>query len=359
MPCLKNLFLGVALAVGLTSTNLYAQSGAIRHAEKKIAQGNFEAAHQILLKSLRKDTINPEVETALAKWYFISKNPYHQIDSAYNRCLHALNHFSLLTVKQKHRLKRDEFDSMTMVLFRMRVDSAAFERAKQINSEKSYNDFLAQHLFSIEQSVATELRDEAAFLDVLKQNTYKAFESYILRYPKSIRVSEAKTRYEKLLYETLTRDHKLKSYEAFVKNFPDSPYRSEAMKNIFELLTSGGTVSDFVKFIERYPASYFSRVASDIVVHLTRESEEKFPENLMSDSITNVIQLNRLSWIPIYKSGKYGFINSEGKETMPLQFDSINEEYKCRSVSNDILVTNKGLVSRSGRILSPAKSSSV
>src|ERR1041385_9360719 len=106
MACLKNLFLAITAAVCLTAMDIRAQSGIVKQAEKKIAQGNFEAAHQQLLKSLKKDTINPEVETELARWYLNSKNPAHQVDSAYGRCLHALNHFSLLTLKQKLRLKR-------------------------------------------------------------------------------------------------------------------------------------------------------------------------------------------------------------------------------------------------------------
>lgn len=355
MPFLKNLFLTIILFVGVISSNLYAQGGAIRQAEKKVAQGNFEAAHQLLLKSLRKDTLNPEVETALAKWYLNRKNPYYQIDSAYRRCLHARSHFSLLTVKQKQRLKRDQFDSMTVELLRMRIDSAAFDRAKEINNEKSYNDFLEKHLFSVEQTVATELRDEAAFLDVLKQNTYQAFEGYYQRYPNSLRATEARSRYEKLLFETKTRDHKLRSYEAFVRDFPESPYGKVAMKNIFEASTSGGTVAAFLKFIDLYPTSYFSKLARDIIYHLAHESEEKFPEKLMTDSLMNVIELNLLPWVPLNKNGKFGFMDTEGKEIMPMQFDSINDNYKCGSISDDILMTNKGLVSRSGKVLSTSK----
>jgi hypothetical protein len=356
MACLKNIFVATTALVCLIAMDLCAQSGAVRQAEKKIAQGNFEAAHQLLLKSLRKDTINPEVETELARWYLNNKNPARQVDSSYNRCLHALKHFSLLTLKQKLRLKRgDQFDSMTIISLRKKIDSAAFDRAKQINTEQSYNDFLAQHLFSVERPEATELRDEVAFLDALRQNTYQIFESYMQRYPNSLRAAEAKSRYEKLLYETLTRDHKLKSYEAFVKDFPQSPYRRVAMRNIFEPLTSSGKISDFVKFVERYPTSYFSKAARDIVFHIAHESEEKFPEKWMTDSLTNVIQLNRLPWIPIYKNGKYGFIDSEGRETVTTSFDGINEDYKCGSITDDLLMTSQGLVSRSGRIISSSK----
>src|SRR5258708_33489630 len=61
-------------------------------------------------------------------------------------------------------------------------------------------------------------------------------------------------------------------------------------------------------------------------------------------------------WVQNYKHGKYGLIEPEGVEERPLQFETIDENYKCGSVNEDILMTNAGLVSRSGRILSKAKS---
>ncbi len=347
---------GFVLTIGVVSTCSFAQSSAVKQAEKKIGQGNWTAARQSLIKSLRKDAFNPEIEVALAKWFLNPHNLNQQIDTAYKYSLLALGHYRQLSFKQKEKLKRDLVDSTSIVLLRMKIDSAAFDRAKKVNTEKSYIDFLDKFRFSTEQPKAIELRDEVAFLEALKQNSYRAFESYIQRYPQSHRASEAKTRYEKLLFESLTRDHKLKSYEGFVKEFPKSPFRKEAEKNIFEVLTSDGSISSFVKFIREHPSNSFANAARNILFHITRESEEKFPEGMLTDSLKNVLDLDRKLWAPVYKNGKYGFIDTEGVEVLPLQFESIAENYKCGGVSEDILMTNAGLVSRSGRILSKAKS---
>ncbi|MBI3481371.1 MAG: WG repeat-containing protein [Bacteroidetes bacterium] len=347
---------GIVLVIGLSSTYSFAQSGAVKQAEKKMGQGNWTSARQSLIKSLQKEPNNPEIEIWLTKWYLNSKNPNQQIDTAYKYSLLSLGHYRQLTAKQKEKLKRDLVDSISIVSLRKEIDSIAFDRAKKVNSEKSYNDYLEAFQFSTKRYEATELRDEAAFLEALRQNSYKAFENYIHHYPQSHRVYEAKARYEKLLFESLTRDRKLKSYEAFVKGFPENLFRKEAEKNIFEVLTSDGTVANFIKFIDEHPNSTSASDARNILFHLSNESEEKFPERLMTDSLKNVLNLGRLPWAPVYKNGKYGFIDSQGAEALPLQFESIDENYKCGSVNEDILMTNMGLVSRSGKILSKARS---
>ena len=228
----------VVLLVVLNCGHTFAQSGAVKQAEKKIVQGNWSAAKEVLLKSVRKDTLNPEAEIALANLFLNELNPGRQVDSAYRYNLKALSHFPQLNTKQKDRLKRDLVDSAVIVSLRVKIEKAAFDLATQSNSEKSYNDYLNRYQFSSQRSTATELRDEVAYLDALKLNSYKAFDDYVKKYPSSHRVKEARTRYENLLFESRTRDHKLKSFEAFVKDFPQSPHRKEAEQNVFEVLTS-------------------------------------------------------------------------------------------------------------------------
>lgn len=346
----------VGLLVALNCGNIFAQSGTVKQAEKKIAQGNWSAAREVLRKAIRKDTLNPEVEIALANLFLNELNPGQQVDSAYGYNLKALAHFSQLNAKQKDRLKRDLIDSTTIVSLRVRIEKTAFDFAKQANSEKSYNDYLNRYGFSQLRATATELRDEVAYLDALKQNSYKAFDDYIKKYPNSHRAKEARRRYEKLLFELRTHDHKLKSYEAFVKEFPQSPHRREAERKVLEVLTCNGTPAELIQFIDEHQNSSYTGFARNILFHVTRELEEKMPPQLVTDSLRNVAALDKVIWAPVYKNGKYGFIDSEGTQTLHSQFDNIDENYKCGLVDADILMTSAGLVSRSGKVLSPAKS---
>lgn len=355
MRLLKFIGVGLALILGFKQSLLFAQSGAAKQAEKKMDQGSWAAARQVLVKSLRKDSLNPEIDISLAKWFLSQKNPNQQIDSAYKYSLRALSHFCKLTSKQKEKLSRDMIDSASLVLLRARIETISFDIAKQVNTEKSYNDYLDKYKFSIHKSAATELRDEVAYLDVLRQNSYAAFENYIIRYPQSLRLKEAKSRYEKLLYDFRTQDRKWKSYETFVKEFPQSPYKKEAERNVFKVLTSNGSPSDFIEFIEKHPHNSYTGLARDILFHLLRELDEKIPDLILTDSLKTVAELNRQILAPVYKNGKFGFIDSNGAEALSIRFESIDENYKCGSIETDILLTNAGLVSRSGKILSSAR----
>lgn len=345
-----------SLLVAFSCGNAFAQSGAVKQAEKKIRQGNWSAAREVLQKALKKDTLNPEIEVALANLFLNELNPHQQADSAYTHNLKALSHFLQLNVKQKDRLKRDLIDSAVIVSLRVKIEKAAFDFAKQSNSEKSYNDYLDRYTFSLQRSTVTELRDEVAYLDALKLNSYKAFDVYIKKYPGSHRGKEAKNRYEKLLFESRTHDHRLKSYEAFVKEFPQSPYKKEADRKVFEVLTCNGTPAELIQFIEENSSNSYTKEARNILFHLAREFEERIPNSVINDSLRNVATLDKLIWAPVYKNGKYGFIDSEGSEVLHTQFENVDEGYKCGLVDADILMTSSGLVSRSGRILSQVKS---
>ncbi len=320
--------------------------GQSSQAEKKMAQGNWGSAKQILIKTLRKDTLSVSAELLMCRWFLNPNNPAQQIDSAYQYSLRALYNFQKSSTKQKEKWKRDHTDSILIVRLREGIDSLAFENAKRSNTEDAYQNFIQKFLFCKARGEAVELRDEAAFLNALRQNSYGSFQNYLMRYPQSHRASEAQERYEKLLFESFTKDKKLKSYLSFVQTHPASPYKSLADKNIFELTTITGTPNDFIRFIKAYPKNLFVHRAQGFLFHIVRETEEKNNPVEWTDSLKQILAVNKLLWAPIYKNGKYGFIDSRGAETFAPQFDAINEEYKCGSIKDDILITSNGLFSR-------------
>jgi hypothetical protein len=161
-------------------------------------------------------------------------------------------------------------------------------------------------------------------------------------------VKEAKERYEKLLFDAKTIDKKFKGYVSFVNEYPLSPYRLMADKNIYEVATSGGSREDFMKFITDYPQNTFVSHARNILFYIGPEPDEKNSSSWMTDSLKNAAEINKLNWVLTYKNGKYGFMDSHGRETFAPQFDAVKEEYKCGLVKDDILVTSNGLFSRSG-----------
>ena len=319
-----------------------------RQAANRMQKGKWKGAEESLRKAIRKDSLNPEAKFLFSRFYFSVGNPSRNIDSAYRYTLLAIRDFGASSPKEKEKLKRFPLDSALLIDQRKKIDSAAFERAKKINSEKSYQEFLSTFVYASEQTAAVELRDEVAFVDALKINTYRAFLEYFNKYPASHRVPEARQRYEKLLYEDKTRDGKLKNFEAFYHDYPGSPYRTAAEKNIFEILTASGRPSAWAAFIARYPSGAFRSRAEAILYHVAKDEDENAVAMVLPDSLRKVHLLEQGFWVPVLRRGKFGFIDQQGKEMLSPQFESISQEYLCGNIREDYLRVEDGLISRDG-----------
>ena len=327
---------------------LAAQLNTERNALNRLQSGKWERSLSTLKKSLRKDTANLEANYVMSLWFLTAGNPQLQIDSSYKYILKSENLFELLNTRDRERVARFPIDSLLLVNQHDRIDSAAFERAKHFNTEKSYNRFIFSFPGAKQQSNAVELRDEVAFLDALKINTYTAYAEHFQKYPQSHRAQEAKKRYEKLLFEDKTSDKKLSSYKLFFEQYPSSPYRNEVQKEIFQLMTANGESETFFQYLKEYPQGEYAKNARDILYHLFKETDEKIPASIESDSLLQVIDLGTKFWIPFYKNGLYGFMDQDGEEVLPPRFEEIEEEYKCGPIKNDILIFKAGVFSRNG-----------
>jgi len=312
----------------------------------RIEKSNWIKAEQQLRKALKKDTLNAEASYVYSLLFFSEGYPKKNIDSAYRYSLASLSDFQKSSFRQKERMKRLPLDSSILVGLRKKIDSAAFERAKTVNTIQSYQFFLDQFEFASQREAATELRDEVAFLGALKINTYTTFREYVVQYPFSHRKEEAEKRYEKLLFEDKTRGGKLRSYQNFLKDYPLSIYRAEAENIIFEISTASGTPEDFANFISTYPASHTRKKAEDLLYHIQRGDDHAVPPMIFSDSLNTIKILERGYWVPVMKNEKFGFMNEEGKETIAPRFDIIYDEYKCGEIRTDYVITSDGIFSR-------------
>ena len=344
------LIASVLALASLCPCGLIAQSSPAS-ALSRVEKGNWIKAEQQLRKALKKDTLNPEARYVYSLLFFSAGYPKKNIDSAYHYSLASLSDFQKSSLRQKERMKRFPLDSVILIDLRKKIDSAAFERAKTINTIQSYQIFLDKFTFAAQREAAVELRDEVAFLGALKINTYKTFKEYANQYPYSHRNAEAEKRYEKLLFEDRTRDGKLKSYQNFLAEYPSTTYRREAEKFIFEISTASGKPDDFAQFIMMYPTSYFRKKSEDILYHLQRGDEHTAERVSLSDSLKRISILEKGYWVPVLKSGKFGFMDQDGKETIAPRFDIIYDEYKCGEIWTDYVITSDGIFSRSEELI--------
>lgn len=320
-----------------------------KSAFKDMEKHRWHKAESRLRKSLVRDTLNPSTRYALAVFYFEPGNPAFDIDSAYRYVAGALDNWQQTSVRERDRLQKGGIDSLRMAALRMKIDSAAFEVAKTINTEAAYLQFLSQFPHSVHRDLAIRLRDDVAYHDALAESSYQALESYITRYPESHRVGEARDRYHQLVYAEKTKDNRLASYERFLIEYPESPYRREVYRNIFEITTAYGKLESFLSFMNRYPESEFAMKACDIAFHLLAEDEDaNWPEGFLTDSLQSVLKVNDTYLVPFLKDGLFGFMDEHGNEVITPRYHEIHDDYLCGFITDELLMVDNGLVARNG-----------
>ncbi|MEI9921019.1 MAG: WG repeat-containing protein [Bacteroidota bacterium] len=299
----------------------------------------------VILKTLKKDTLNAQSNFAYANYFLTKDNADFNTDSAQLYANRALAAWRVTPLKQRQRLS---IDSISIIRFSSRVDSAAFENARKQNTVEAYSMFIDHYPLAIDHLKAIELRDEVAYLDALRTNTPTAFKKYTDTYPNSPRLKEAEGRYEQLIFKEKTSSGGVDDYRSFLTQFPNSIYRNQAEKFIFESTTSSGHTSDYLNFIKQYPTGAQSSKARSILYYLMRDENRQRPASVDNDSLRMLDARNKGYWVPYYKNGLYGFMNDDGEEMIAPLFDSVDY---CNALTQDFIVTSKGVYSRSGGLL--------
>ncbi|MDH4058642.1 MAG: hypothetical protein OEU76_07745, partial [Cyclobacteriaceae bacterium] len=278
----------ISVVAALLSFVARSQSSTERQALNNLEKGKWERARGRLVKTLRKDSTDVTAQYVMSSYFFAEGNPSYQIDSAYRYVMKAISGYSVAEPKAIDKMRRFPLDSAILVQRRMAIDSAAFVRAKQLHTERSYLEFIERFPFAKEQNRAKELRDEVAYVDALKENTYESFNLFLTKYPNASRAKEARERYEFLLFEAKTKDSKLVSFKSFIEEFPGSPYRPNAELQVFEISTASGKSTTFSDFINLYPNSNLVSKARNILYHILKEEERAIPIFILTDSLRNL-----------------------------------------------------------------------
>ncbi len=303
-------------------------------------------AGQSIRKAMAKDSLSPEPPYLLALFFFSPAHNTFHLDSAdyYQRRSARLRMYRPAT-------KKSIPDSGALIHLRVSIDSAAFARAKRLDTEAGYQSFITHYRRARQVPDAIDLRDEKGFSAATKSNTAKAFHAFLVKYPKSHRSKEARAKMDRLEFEEGTKDRKLASYQKFHKENPDNPHRPAAEKRIYEMMTAAGSPKALLKFVGDYPESRWSPRVRAILFSLQREGESVPGNQWKSDSLRKEKDFSSGYWVPVIKSGRYGFINETGKEVVSPRFESIPEGYRCGEIADRYLVTSRGLLARNGKMI--------
>lgn len=308
------------------------EKAAIRHMEK----GHFNRAFVILKKNLRKDTANIRATYLLGHYFFLSKNPDYQLDSAYLYSRKAFLAWRQLAIQERYRLERQGLDSVRLVRLIAGVDSAAFERARISGLFDDLNHYVANFHETTFRNKAILLRDDAAFRIALEENTYSAFERYLNQYPASGRAAEARRSYDSLLYTTKTSDQQLSSYKRFLEEYPDSPYRPEAELNVFQLSTASGDPHLFAQ-IAGTPDHPYAAIATAIY-------------NGVNDQVISAeSERAALFLFPIMRNGLFGLMDNHGNEILAPTLKELPTQYRCGNITDEIIALPELVINNNGQ----------
>jgi TolA-binding protein len=340
----------IVCAAVLLSVQVNGQASSERLALNNIEKHKWDKAFGQLSKALSKDSFNVAASYVMGCYFFAPDNPEFQLDSAYHYVQKAARDFELSSSKQRERLKRFPLDSIAIVDLRVEIDSAAFERAKQFDTENSYIDFLNSFPTAAEQTLAVSLRNKAAYRSAQAENTHQAFNDFISKYPDSDQVAEATTRYHELLFKDITKDKRLASYKRYLREYPGTVHALEAERNILEISTADGTIESYLAFIREYPSNKSTRRANSILFHLASDDQkgEIFPLEQNSDSLNAVIELTRGYVVPFLHDGRFGFMTQQGIEVINPQAEELDQHYRCGNLTDDVITLPHKLVGING-----------
>ena len=316
---------------------------------KDLSRHRWTKCKDKFTKALSKDSLSVAGYYIKAIYYSSEDNPDINLDSAYKNLGTAIFYYDQLPLKQRDRLARFPLDSSYMRKLRQRIDSAAFARARNLDTEESYLHFLEHFPSSVNYGDALLLLYDAAYRVALEENTYGSFEGFLKKYPDSRHSQSAKDNYDRLLFDTSTQDKRLSAYQEYVRENPRSPYRRKAEEQIFEISTANGDPNNFIAFINDYPDSPSASKARNILYYLLKDAE--VPEYLMTDSLRNIDQLNHGYLVPFFSAGHFGFMNSKGEDVIPVASTEMPPQYLCGNITDDVLVVRDKLLTRNGSVI--------
>ncbi|MBL3656777.1 WG repeat-containing protein [Fulvivirga sediminis] len=325
------------------SYSLQAQVGLSGRAMNQFEKGNEIKAEELLLKALQKDSTLSSPYYVKAFILYETDSLYQQIDSAYYYVKQSLAHFAKMDEKSILKHKREGVDSLSIMALEKKIDSVAYKRAEEVNTEASYMYFIEYYQGAPQEKEAVENRNALAYIKANKENTYESYRKFIEKYPEAKQVVEAEEKFERLYYDKSTQDEQLDSYLSFLKKNPDTPYRNEAEQNIFQIVTADNQPQSYRRFIGMFNKGAARKKAIDFLYHILKQRVEELDKHLINDSLKYIDKWDKRVIFPIRENGKYGFMDASGELVITPILTSVGEEMLCGNLDNGIYKAEGGL----------------
>lgn len=380
------------LVLGMLIQISAAKAGGIDKAFKALQQYNYFEAKMQFEKALKKEP--SAANYGLALIYSRTDNPFHNLDSAYNKIIISEAGYSGMKEKTKTRLKAYQFDYLAIVSLRNAISAEFFRIELRKPTEAGMNNYQQLHPWAQERFTAIHLRDSIAFSNTEAKNTSAAYQQFLSAYPESELAGTAKKEFYRLQYREQTKEGTLVTFLTFEKTFPDNPYVADAQDQIYRLTTTQNTVEAFASFIRAYPKNrnadlawrrlyqlYMSDYSSERVEAFQKDYPNyPFKEELLRDKelagsvlipykqeslfgwmrLDGTIAISAeyesvgffkdgLAWVE--RNGKYGYVNKANERVIDFRFTGAADFEKGRAIVEDN--DKYGIIDRSGSLIFP------
>ncbi len=269
----------------------------------------------------------------LAYIYSKNDNPFYNTDSAFRKINEALSFLTVAATKEKAIFEKYKVAISDMQTLQFKIINDAFLHAEKQSTISGFNHFIDYYGDSHKYKDALRFRDSLAFEIVRSDNTSESYGAFMEQYPESHLYYTARSRFERALYNELTAEGTPDAYEKFTIAYPRSPHFREAHEQLFKVATKDASDPKvYHDFIKKYPSSLFIEDAWQRVFELSipvfnEQSLQNFrlayPDYPYQDKLMTEFSLIKMVLLPYEKSGKYGFINSEGTLVIDPVYDFV------------------------------------
>ncbi len=325
-----------------------ARADRVTSAYKQIQKGDFEKAKSLLDKELEKDSTSAGAMHIYAIYFFSENNPAYQLDSAYFSVLQAIDYYPQTEEKDSANWADEGVSIESALKLKANIEAKAYANAREANTVPAFQYFIDYFPTASEIPSAILNRDELAWEIAQQTNTLASYQDFIDSFPKAIQRKEATQKRDRFVYEAETQSGRLSAYEDFAKRFPDNYYRSEALERMFELISIRHEISTYQNFVQKYPnGGKATEEAWDWLLALYEEKygleafAQAFPLYYRPDYLKKRLQVDDLQFIPFYENESFGFLDENGQQRIPAQFEFVHPEYLCESITDPYIIINK------------------
>ena len=291
---------------------------------------DYFKAKSLFTSSLKK---HPSAAAfGLATIYYRSDNPFHSYDSAFVYIQRAEQSYALTTEKWQLKYKELGLEYLQIIDLRAQISTAFYQRADQVNTCDSWNQYLDEHPWSIQFHQAVHKRDSIAYQEVTQENTSAAYQLFIENYPESHLLNEAQQEFFKTQFYEITVSGTLQSYVNFLTKCSGNPFVPSAEDRIYELAVYEPSVQVVSDFLKNYPSNrnigkawryLYQLFMADYADDQIDRFIATYPGYPYKEELEKDLYLNKLKLLPYKLNNLFGFMNDQGDVVIQPEYEQL------------------------------------